>query len=337
MRTSLFTAISALFCFSAFASTITATTSTSAPGDWNVGSTWSSGTVPQSGDLVIIPLGTGVQVSSHIYPSSVPNLSIEVFGTLNFRPSGKLDLGPASYLQIFLLGKIVPQNTSSSQLVTIGGVTKYNAANNGIVLGPAYANALSGTSTAGAPLSGFDVGVLPIKLAFFSAKESNGVIELQWQTLDEVNADYFEIERSTDGGRTWKVSNITPAKGTAHSYSASDRTFSHGSALYRLRSVDKDGRTSYSSIVRIEKPASSSVIVSPNPAKDVLNINLREQIESGYTIQLMNSLGQPVNTIPCARGRNNYQIDLHSSPKGIYVLAVFNGSRQISKETVVVQ
>ena len=128
---------------SLFANTITAVTSEASPGDWTDGASWAGGAVPQSGDIVMIPAGKAILISDQVYSLvSPPFISLRVWGTLNFEPSGKLHLSLLSDIQIFLGGKIKPKNSSSSQLITIGGVTKYNASNNGTIQGPAIANAL---------------------------------------------------------------------------------------------------------------------------------------------------------------------------------------------------
>lgn len=326
-----------LFSVSSFAATVTAVTSTLFPGDWNAGSTWSSGTVPKNGDLVIIPLGLGVEVASQIYTATAPTLSIEVFGTLHFRPSGKLDLSATSYLQLFLGGKIIPQNTSSSQLVNIGGVTKYNAANNGIVLGPAYANAISGTSRPGFPLSGFDMGVLPMKLAFFSAKEIGGATELQWKTTEESNTYFFEVERSVDEGRTWDVVNKTSALGSASTYVATDRSPRNGIILYRLKTVDKNGLFTYSSIIKINKQTVLGLFVYPNPSSGNLSITLSDRNSSQASIRLLNSFGQTVKKIECRPGTNSYSLALQGLAKGNYIVSVYEGERQVVNQTVLLQ
>lgn len=337
MKTCLVAISSLLISFTTFANTITAVTPGASPGDWGTGSTWSSGTVPASGDLVIIPSGMAVQVASHVYPSTSPTLSIEISGTLNFKPSGKLDLGATSYLQLFSGGNIVPQNSSSSQLITIGGVTKYNAANNGTVNGPAYANSLSGTSTPGFPLSGFEMGVLPVKLVYFGAKEINGTIELQWKTAEELNTNYFEVERSIDGGRTWVPVNRTPANGAASNYIAADQSPVKGSLLYRLKTADNDGRSSYSSIIKVEKKGVMALFVSPNPSKANFNVSISDFNQENTSIRLFSISGQIVQTISCDASRNNYRIETKGLSKGSYVIAVVRNEKQVVNQMVIVE
>ncbi len=336
MKTYAITFLGLLFSLSALANTITALTAAASPGDWATGSTWSSGTVPASGDLVIIPSGKAVEVSSQVYSSTSPFLSIEISGVLDFRPSGRLELRAGSYLQLFSGAKIVPFNSSSSQLITIGGITKYSAANNGTVTGPAYANAISGVSAAGLPLSGFGMGVLPVKLVFFGAKETTGIVELRWTTAEELNTDHFEVERSTDGA-TWGSVNRTSANGAASNYIATDRSGVKGSVLYRLKCVDKDGRSSYSSIVKIENNNTWGLLISPNPTKANFNITISDVQKENTSINLFNMSGRMVKKISCEAGRTNYRIETSSLSKGSYIVAVLKNEEQIANRTVIVE
>ncbi|RYG16717.1 MAG: T9SS type A sorting domain-containing protein [Chitinophagaceae bacterium] len=337
MKNCLTALVAILFSVSSFAATITAVTSTLFPGNWSVGSTWSSGTVPQHGDLVIIPLGLGVEVSGQVYTTAAPTLSVEVSGTLHFKPSGKLDLGSTSYLQLFLGGKIIPQNTSSSQLVNIGGVTKYNAANNGILLGPAYANSISGSSRPGFPLSGFDVGVLPVKLVSFSAKQVSGTAELHWKTAGESDTYFFEVEKSLDEGRTWTVVNKTFAHGSPSDYMATDRSPTAGVILYRLKTVDRSGSFTYSSIIKMDKQSTVGLFVSPNPSKGNLNITVSADTNSNTSIRLLNFFGQIIKKIECQSGRTVYNVDAQGVAKGTYLVAVYREENPVVKQTVIIQ
>ena len=61
---------------------------------------------------------------------------------------------------------------------------------------------------------------LPVELLDFSAKAlSDGTVSLQWITGEELNHDYFEVERSLDG-RLFTPIIRTDGKGDGQSYHA---------------------------------------------------------------------------------------------------------------------
>ena len=65
---------------------------------WGNNANWSSAGVPVDGDEIIIPLGQTISVKGSFY-TGTQNLEINVDGTLDFDPSGKLNLGSLSIVQ----------------------------------------------------------------------------------------------------------------------------------------------------------------------------------------------------------------------------------------------
>ena len=57
---------------------------------------------------------------------------------------------------------------------------------------------------------------LPIKLASFTARRSNGVNILNWSTEQELNTRYYAVERSSDGRNFTNIGQVN-ASGTSHS------------------------------------------------------------------------------------------------------------------------
>lgn len=337
MRTGIFTFIFLLFSTCLFANIVTAVTNTATPGDWGDGASWSSGTVPQSGDVVLVPLGKAISVSSQVYSVIAPTLIIQVTGSLNFHPSGRLDLSALSSLQLFVGGKIIPQNSASSQLVTLGGVTKYNAANNGTVTGPAFADVLSGASTSGQPLSGFLLGVLPVKFAGFSAKLQSDGVALQWQTASEEGLRDFTVERSDDGGTNWLSRGVIAAKGAAGFYNFVDRLTVKETALFRIKATDKDQRYSYSSILKVSNKSNISLAITPNPATDHVQVSLANPPGGTLVIRFIDISGRVVRTTERDGSQNSFGLSVAGLQKGNYVLTLSNSDQIIGKQLIVVQ
>ncbi|MCC6635518.1 MAG: hypothetical protein IT251_08450 [Chitinophagaceae bacterium] len=97
--------------------------------------------------------------------------------------------------------------------------------------------------------------ILPIRLSSFSISKNNNIFYLNWKTAEELNSDYFEVERSYDG-KTFEFVGSVIAKGFASGYSFMDdsKPNVNSSIYYRLKMVDKDGSFMYSKILII-KPA----------------------------------------------------------------------------------
>jgi len=138
---------------------------------------------------------------------------------------------------------------------------------------------------------------LPIQLSSFTATPENGEVVLNWITAQEVNSDYFTVQRSADGS-TWQDLEQVAAAGTSSTtiaYTADDRSPLAGVSFYRLVLADKDGGTSYSIVVEVNfsEPV-SGISLFPNPAVNFINISF--STSGNYTLSMVNEIGQLVAT-----------------------------------------
>ncbi len=125
--------------------------------------------------------------------------------------------------------------------------------------------------------------VLPVTLLNFNVVKQNNTAQLTWQTANEINTSYFNIQRSTDG-RSFATVGRVEAKGSNkvnndYAY-VDDISQSNADRLYyRLQEVDNDGKFNYSGIKIIELNKNSILFtISPNPAKDYINIVASDNI-----------------------------------------------------------
>ena len=119
-------------------------------------------------------------------------------------------------------------------------------------------------------------GALPVKLTSFTAAYSHDAVNLEWKTAQEINASQFVIERSNDGNNFVEIGNVA-AKGNtslASSYNFTDHLNESNTPklFYRLKMIDKDGTYEYSSVVAVNIKTKALFTISPNPAKNILNI-----------------------------------------------------------------
>ncbi len=117
------------------------------------------------------------------------------------------------------------------------------------------------------------LAILPLRLLSFSGTTISGCNNLQWRTTNEIDTRKFLVERSTDGIHFINIGTIA-AVGTGNNrYQFSDCAGNLRNDFYRIKMVDVDGSFTYSSIVRLATPATSSLVIYPNPAKDVVVIS----------------------------------------------------------------
>ncbi|MGZ3850319.1 MAG: PQQ-dependent sugar dehydrogenase [Flavisolibacter sp.] len=121
--------------------------------------------------------------------------------------------------------------------------------------------------------------ILPLKLlSFTGALEEKGSM-LQWETSNEINTDYFSVERSLDGRNFTAIGRVDAKGGNAkqqYTYLDMDALSQPANVLYyRLKMYDQNGSYAYSKIITVTlESASGMVSVYPNPMHEVLKIKV---------------------------------------------------------------
>ncbi len=158
-------------------------------------------------------------------------------------------------------------------------------------------------------------GTLPLNLISFSGSKQNNDALLQWRTTNEVNVSHFELQRSEDGITFTTIANV-PAGSSSYRYADAGVFNTKQLVLYRLKSVDIDGRFTLSPVVRLQKTVSGNIVLYPNPATDVITIS---GLQQNSVIILFSADGklltqQKVNT-------QSTTLDLRNYPIGMYILS----------------
>jgi hypothetical protein len=153
--------------------------------------------------------------------------------------------------------------------------------------------------------SGFylkNVGVgtpLPVNCTSFNYRVTAGQVQLIWQTANEINNSHFEVQRSTDGLNFTTIGNIAAQSGVGNQqYRFTDAGTRNGQVyFYRLKQVDKDGKASLvcrTLQVKATGKATPFGMAYPNPAADLVIVDILTTISGKADVQIMNSLGQVV-------------------------------------------
>ncbi|MFM1745831.1 MAG: hypothetical protein RLZZ630_1768 [Bacteroidota bacterium] len=180
---------------------------------------------------------------------------------------------------------------------------------------------------------------LPVELLSFTAKIQKEVVVLDWATASEMNSDFFEVQRSTDGLNYTELGRVTAAgnSNVLVRYSFNDNQPVRGVNYYRLRQVDIDGTETFSPI-RSVNYIPGKVTVFPNPVADrVVNVNMPES-EEVVTISLLRADGstvtEPVQTSFLA-GSMEFRLSDAIHP-GCYLLRMQSAAGQVWQERLVV-
>jgi uncharacterized lipoprotein YddW (UPF0748 family) len=105
---------------------------------------------------------------------------------------------------------------------------------------------------------------------------------VNWRTLSETNTASFEVERSTDGVNFNRVASLRAAGNsqTERTYRLTDPLLAEGIYYYRIRSIDRDGKSSYSEVKSVQyRFDQQQVVAGPNPFTSYVNVNNLKQVE----------------------------------------------------------
>lgn len=185
--------------------------------------------------------------------------------------------------------------------------------------------------------------ITPVKISDFTVTRQGSNALLNWTTVTETNSDRFEIERSYDGISFTSVgSKLAAGNSTdAVNYQYADPiTVNSGNIYYRLKSVDKDAKSSYSKIVvlRLNGGIVKDFNVYPNPFNDDLKIQISTEKESMATIRISNVLGQVVvnRNVMIQKGENILVLssELQTLKPGLHLMEIITEDGKVSQKII---
>ena len=202
---------------------------------------------------------------------------------------------------------------------TAGGIN-FNSANG--TVGAIVQN----SATSAFPVFSNACVILPVTLLQFRANKQNDDVLLEWTTEQEINFQWFEIERSLDGVNFTKAGVVYGRGGiTRNAYSYTDiNAIDNGYVIYyRLKMVDKDGLYKYSSVDLVKFDKKIGINVKPTLLIRGEKIVLSAPGNTGsFYIRLINLAGQEMKSYRLSG--NKIEIPTDYLSKGLYVLKIFN-------------
>ncbi|MFN4007018.1 MAG: T9SS type A sorting domain-containing protein [Chitinophagaceae bacterium] len=171
---------------------------------------------------------------------------------------------------------------------------------------------------------------LPVTISSFTAERKGSTNLLQWITSTEANNLGFEIERSADGRNFTKVGYVASSATNGNStqpisYNFTDALPLTGNNYYRLKQVDKDGKTSFSNIALVKGNFGKELTLTavyPNPATTTLNVLMNAPAFSKTQIVVTDLAGKVLNTYnyQLNAGDNTLSVNVAALPSGTYLI-----------------
>lgn len=186
--------------------------------------------------------------------------------------------------------------------------------------------------TAAGAISGSDVFIarfipstsLPLTLLQFQAENNGNDVQLNWQTSQEENTTSFAVERSADGKTFTTIGTVKAVNNASfkNNYALTDAQPLNGTAYYRLKMIDIDGRFTYSQMVSVRRNDNNATLqLAPNPASNVLYVQAKGSEPVTVQITDMHSrLLQQQSRI--LNGNTSFSVNIGQLSPGIYYLTV---------------
>ncbi|WP_128543446.1 T9SS type A sorting domain-containing protein [Larkinella soli] len=173
---------------------------------------------------------------------------------------------------------------------------------------------------------------LPVKLVSFRAVARPQGVQLNWQTVAKENHAGFVIERSRIAIDYAAISDLLlhsfGQEGPYKQYRYEDREALEGTFYYRLRQIDRDGKTTFSrpvSVTMLEKEG--RITLSPNPTTRIADLHF-ESIEEGLidlTITDVNGKVRWNQSRYKPAGTFDMALNISTLPPGLYFIGVQMG------------
>lgn len=206
--------------------------------------------------------------------------------------------------------------------ITNGTITNTKGTNSATGFGSAFCPKTNGTTTT-------TIIVLPVELTYFTAKEREKEVVLNWETAMEKDNHYFVVEKSINNSLWLGIDTIKGAGDSkiSISYEYIDKHGCYATCYYRLRQVDYNGKQeTFKSVVVTANQSKKemNLQVMPNPTKDIVNINLILLQDCDYFVIIYNIEGNNFysSTKNGAKGLNSVQIDMIKYPSSIYFVNI---------------
>jgi hypothetical protein len=178
-------------------------------------------------------------------------------------------------------------------------------------------------------------GALPVVLLDFHVKEDQGQAVLNWSTAQELDNDYYIIEKMTSADSKFEEIGKVNGNGTTENtsyYSFKDSQFNQDS-YYKITQVDYDGASeTFGPLVLVkEQPLHQNLhlTIYPNPSSGPIQIEGAGY--SGFTVYNMN--GQVILNEPNRIGSEAEHIinSALENSKGTFLIKFFNEESHVIK------
>ncbi len=175
---------------------------------------------------------------------------------------------------------------------------------------------------------------LPVEWLRYSAECNSGDVTIKWSTASEQNADYFTVERSTDGTSFSTIKHVLASgnSSTIKNYSAIDTEPYSGLSYYRVRETDFNGSYMTTNFMTVNGCSNDNIFIYGSVGGFSVDIDATEDAQ--YTFELHDMLGNKLmnEMKTVSQGGNHLKIYVSDIASAIYVAKVYSSSNAVTKK-----
>ena len=286
-------------------------------GSWSVPANWNTQlrTDGVNKNKFVIPSSVNMTIGNGSNAES-GDVEIYIAGNMILASSANVNLSAQSFI-LLMNGSIT--GNSANQKIKIGSTIKYKGNVDGVQSGYLIMDNTTGSS----PNGFYAYGLLPVNFTNFFISKTDQNIQLSWSTDKEINNSHFEVERSFNGLNWEKIAVIVGSENDKNNsnYSYSDKEISRPVVYYRIRQVDIDGRSVYTSIKTIRTGEAISPLKIYGSEKNII-IDFNTTVKSKIVVSVANNSGQVITRKSYSNSSYKINLNLSGVPSGLYIVQV---------------
>lgn len=178
--------------------------------------------------------------------------------------------------------------------------------------------------------------ILPVQWIYFIGSALDNKVKLEWGIAFQREVDRFSLQRSKDA-KSWKefaqVKSAGYSDGPGH-YQEWDIGPIIGPNYYRINQIYTNGKSDFTSVVRVDFNPEWKIVLYPNPVKDKFYIQASEA--SKIVLVLFDNKGNRFPISPTELFDNRIVFNVSGLKAGVYMAQISQNEKSVVKKLVII-